>query len=532
MNNILLFAHFCESDGPSALYCTQSIGNSYLNENGSRKLDGSNTDVSELNDTISKLDKIIIQNTEFVTFDHNMFLSSHQLKPQYISQFKSLSLRALSVEYVGPGREGPVLFGDDNNGYNFAYVFKIKDSKARGFARWFAFLLIDPSLTSLTMSWAFLQKAIFRIVKTIKIRSQEVFLMENSRHQTNNLTSNFLLHRTSSGAAPLTADMFRQKRTQGPLRVLPLLLQYPTFFKELHEWSTAILKAFSEKVSQLPTISECEQIKTTRPIKSLHQLSDLFRTCVTRSFNQSGASPVLSNGSNTSSPTQTKLELSPDTLHRKLMHILLYNVIVGNQIIIRGDDMDLCENVCEILLNCVPSACIRMIRDPSEYQPSYVANFLVISRNVSLPESQVDFTSSLLLDLQANAKGLRNVYVRYYGDTQTTVLGLSLERLCYQRYLETLYIQNARDDLSEEDHYYLYYRYKQKQEVVPNVDLEQSMLTCIKEDWLSKAKLLVKAVKISINSSAVEQLLKLLKLTTRDLPILRYWSTGLWRKNT
>jgi hypothetical protein len=50
---------------------------------------------------------------------------------------------------------------------------------------------------------------------------------ENSGQQSNGMTSNFLLYRTSAGAAPLTADMFRQKRSQGPLRVLPVLLQYP-----------------------------------------------------------------------------------------------------------------------------------------------------------------------------------------------------------------------------------------------------------------------------------------------------------------
>jgi hypothetical protein len=66
-----------------------------------------------------------------------------------------------------------------------------------------------------------------KVVKTIKIRSQEIFVTENSGQQSNGMTSNFLLYRTSQGSAPLTADMFRQKRSQGPLRILPVLLQYP-----------------------------------------------------------------------------------------------------------------------------------------------------------------------------------------------------------------------------------------------------------------------------------------------------------------
>jgi hypothetical protein len=124
-----------------------------------------------LNSVVEKMEHVILQEAEYVTYEgeRRFYLSSHHLKPVYTSQFKSLSLRTLSVEYVGPGREGPVLFGDEKNGYNFAYVFKIKDSKARGFARWFAFVLMDPSLSCLTLSWAFLQKYAFILTILILI---------------------------------------------------------------------------------------------------------------------------------------------------------------------------------------------------------------------------------------------------------------------------------------------------------------------------------------------------------------------------
>src|SRR3989338_737544 len=162
---ILLLVHFCESEGPSALFCTQAVDKNKFNQQA--------TDLEtnlesmfllpvlkpDLNAEIEKMENVVLQDTEFVSVEEcgRFYLSSHHLKPVYTSQFKSLSLRTLSVEYVGPGREGPVLFGDEENGYNFAYVFKIKDSKARGFARWYSFVLLDPSLSCLTLSWGFLQ---------------------------------------------------------------------------------------------------------------------------------------------------------------------------------------------------------------------------------------------------------------------------------------------------------------------------------------------------------------------------------------
>lgn len=88
------------------------------------------------------------------------YFSSHTVHSEYSSRLKSMCLRSLSVEYVGPGREGLVLFGSRDQGYQLAYVFRIKDAKARGFTRWFAFLLIHSNLGMLTLSWSFVQKCV------------------------------------------------------------------------------------------------------------------------------------------------------------------------------------------------------------------------------------------------------------------------------------------------------------------------------------------------------------------------------------
>ena len=60
-------------------------------------------------------------------------------------------LSPTAVEHVGPGREGAVIFGhEEREGaqYALAYVFKIKDSRARGFQvlqTFFPFSLGMPS---------------------------------------------------------------------------------------------------------------------------------------------------------------------------------------------------------------------------------------------------------------------------------------------------------------------------------------------------------------------------------------------------
>jgi hypothetical protein len=185
------------------------------------------------------------------------------------------------------------------------------------------------------------------------------------------------------------------------------------------------------------------------------------------------------------------------------------------------------------------------------YKQSYQANFLTIDRKVILHERLIDYANVILVDIQGDAQSLEQITVRYDGDVLSTVLGSQLERLCYQRYLEPVYTrteftikQKKKGTLTDDEHYNLYYRYRQKLGVECDAltekecELEKSMLRCIKEEWMGKAKLLVKAAKLNTTvtgtaqNNAVDHLLKLLRLSPKDLSVLRYWSTGFWRKST
>jgi hypothetical protein len=47
-----------------------------------------------------------------------------------------LCIFSLSCE-ICPGREGPIFFGEDANGYVLSHTFFLKDSQARGLQRWY-----------------------------------------------------------------------------------------------------------------------------------------------------------------------------------------------------------------------------------------------------------------------------------------------------------------------------------------------------------------------------------------------------------
>lgn len=62
---------------------------------------------------------------------------------------------SLTAEFC-QGRDGPVLFGDDENGYVMSYMFKLRDSQARGEARFYSLMILMTDRVYLISCWPFL----------------------------------------------------------------------------------------------------------------------------------------------------------------------------------------------------------------------------------------------------------------------------------------------------------------------------------------------------------------------------------------
>lgn len=66
---------------------------------------------------------------------------------------------SLTAEFC-QGRDGPVLFGDDENGYVMSYMFKLRDSQARGEARFYSLMMLMTDRVYLISCWPFLVRCV------------------------------------------------------------------------------------------------------------------------------------------------------------------------------------------------------------------------------------------------------------------------------------------------------------------------------------------------------------------------------------
>ncbi len=113
----------------------------------------------------------------FVDIDDNCYyyISTHTPSPNAYSTVRTSCVRSLSCELC-PGREGKsgvwqftlsgsLIFGGPTpnndpkfNEWTLAYLFRLKDSKARGFNRWYSLMLMMPDCAFLVNSMDFVTK--------------------------------------------------------------------------------------------------------------------------------------------------------------------------------------------------------------------------------------------------------------------------------------------------------------------------------------------------------------------------------------
>lgn len=143
---------------------------------------------------------------------------------------------SLTAEFC-QGRDGPVLFGDDENGYVMSYMFKLRDSQARGEARFYSLMMLMTDRVYLISCWPFLVRCVCLIqISSIKtdasffsaFRSMALNLQERAnivfqKEKENNRQQSY--HSSITRRTPISSqDPFFRRKSNTALRSLVDLL--------------------------------------------------------------------------------------------------------------------------------------------------------------------------------------------------------------------------------------------------------------------------------------------------------------------
>jgi hypothetical protein len=109
----------------------------------------------------SSVSGAVIEAKRLVTVDEDdptvqyMGTTKSPQQPHLYKAVRLACVRSLTAEFC-QGRDGPVLFGDDENGYVMSYMFKLRDSQARGEARFYSLMMLMTDRVYLVSCWPFL----------------------------------------------------------------------------------------------------------------------------------------------------------------------------------------------------------------------------------------------------------------------------------------------------------------------------------------------------------------------------------------
>ncbi|XP_035695172.1 folliculin-like isoform X1 [Branchiostoma floridae] len=416
---------------------------------------------------------------------------------------------------VCPGREGPIFFGDDHWGHVFSHTFFIKDSQARGFQRWYSIIVVMMDKIYLINSWPFLVKHIGEIISKLQDKAIKVYDQEQNQcpERARRMNESFM--------AP--GDFFRRQRGGDHFRPLVTLTKDDGLFKWLHQWFVWVLKAggnrMTEKLLEGPPTEDVlidmeKQEETeegfikinTKPMPSPDQPT------ATEELQQTSPPEAEEAGAegdaDSTAPVFTSLRHFRQIIGSQGFHSIAHHILIGNQIIIRGEKRPTMESIINVLKSLLPMGCCRIVPYSATYEDSWKCNFLGLPLVAQIPAHVMSSEYYVIIDVLSPAK------------VQQT-----LEPDVFFQYS---FLMTTKAQLPEKGPAIL-----QKIELaLENENLSSAVvdacLVSLKEEWMNKVKVLFKFSRAGSRSREdTLKLLQVLEATEEDTQMLKFWMTGL-----
>ncbi|XP_021928434.1 folliculin isoform X2 [Zootermopsis nevadensis] len=391
MNAVISLCHFCELHGPSVLFVTQAFHEPYdpSTEPGiqqpktcygnatGRRTTSSNTAISC--EACQSLDP----KQRFLCNDHEgriSYLSTQQATQHDVAALvRQACIRSLSCE-VSPGKEGPVFFGDEVRGHVLSYTFFLKDAQARGFHRWFSVIILMRDKFFLLNSWPFLEENIQTLVSALQAKATEVYEREQTEcpQRALRLTA---AHSSSDG----------KHQQQYTSRSLAELTADKEVFPWLHLKFTWLLKAGADRL--------VEKIVEGLPMPDLaldlysHQETEEGFTLVTAKQVHFPVVELEASGSHDANMVAPLIR-NVRHLHQILGPVpflsLAYCLMVGRQLILRGQPSGLIASIANSLNVLVPRPCYRAALNSDQYLDVSQCNILGVEPQIAVPQPSLD----------------------------------------------------------------------------------------------------------------------------------------------
>ncbi|VDM39267.1 unnamed protein product [Toxocara canis] len=561
MQTVMALCHFCENHGPRVVMTTQSMRDSTHSDcygssypvSGSvlfpglfsllYVLFGSGLVTGDLDAGIS----YISSQVSSVPFSLPLQPPKSPLKNTKSISVPSASARSGSFEdswleaNIDADSDGVILFGDDDHGYTLSHTFRLRDAKARGFQRWFSLIVICMDKLLITNNYEFFVSSLSAIIHQLQEQANSVFFMEQSE-----LANECL--KQASRASLLPAHFMRNRVTKLDLdtsRSLALITANPNIFTKLHKQMTYVLRTQARLCTEsvlegVPTQDAlvqlelerssdeemgCELSATDSGVDSLQQVAAL--QCVARKLSEFEQQPFA-------------------------LEALLRQLVTGGQVLVKCDDDSFARQVLIAFAHLLPIGCVHLTYS-QHYEHVFKYNLLGCPMSLKVPADAGDVVvASVVLDEETDSTEIpsgssfldecssplphsSSSFMDAISQPEETT-NVSLDVSCshgssfvLQDFARCRIVRVSAPAtlLAPSSMPAIVTRYKQ---LLLDNELGNRVLEAVlkntREQWLSKSKLIYQLSRQK-ESIDLTKVLRVVKCTQNDAPVLRFWQAGL-----
>ncbi|XP_048762445.1 folliculin-like isoform X2 [Ostrea edulis] len=517
MNAIISLCHFCEVHGPQVLFCTQPrhplerttstdsddtvTGGRFGRSSSITNEPTTPTSATPKNDFCGGCSSV---RTGFISRDEDAQVNYISSKQPYDREVYSMSrqacLRSLTGE-VCPGKDGPIFFGNDQQGHVLSYTFHINDSQARGFSQRYSILVVMMDKIYLLNSWPFLVPHLKTVIEHITKKTHVVYEREKAK---------------------MPHPPPQASRWSKPARSLMDLTEDRNIFKTLHLSFVWILKACGNRITE--TLLEGPPTEDSIiDMEKQEETEEGFCLIFSKKVNVEEVEESAANKEDTSEnldveegegPIISNIRQLMKILDEDKFHVLAHHVVIGNQIIVRSCLKSVVKSVLSVLKSLLPKGCCRVIPYSHVYEESWKCNFLGLAPEVDLPMHIMSDETFVLVEVSLDEPKPTDTQL----EEDTDKL---LKRLLFNLASPRKLPDKAPSALSK------------MELALQNQDLTDTVvehyLICLKEEWMNKVKVRFKFTKAGGNRSEEDtnKLLQVIGAKEEDTPLLKFWMQGL-----
>ncbi|XP_049778379.1 folliculin [Schistocerca cancellata] len=507
MNAVISLNHFCELHGPSVLFCTQTfhdteddpLYNAATDESKHKKFYGkvnvlNSAADSPASNSCEACQSFNMQYLGFISNDHEnrtSYVSTrHPLHHSIATLVRQACIRSLSCE-VSPGKEGPVFFGDEIRGHVLSHTFFLKDAQARGFHRWYSLTILMRDKLFLLNSWPFLVKNMKAIIEEMQAKACKVYEYEQSQ--------------CPQRALRLSADssVYKQHSANKPSRSVAELTSDNNIFPQLHWWFTWLLKSGTSYMVERAI--DVLPVKDPTPAwEQQHETEEGFMLVTAATPPQpsrrnvpveraapASAQEVDDELNNDESKCVSELRALREVLGTQSFLTLAYALMVGYQVVVRGQPRSLVISLIKNLKVLIPQTCCRAVLHSEEYLDPTHCNLLGLDSWVAAP--QPSYTVLRVDILPTNPPQYKLTW------------GGTLPMKCPTVLIK---IEKALENTKLSD------------------TVVQYQLTALKEEWLNIAKITSQVHHLAAHTQDVTNLMQALGAQDHDRSLLNFWATA------